>query len=97
MCVSKATRERIVAEKALFERRRGGDIRLCVVYPLGMANLRFQAVFHIFESDLDGLFPLVQERRNRFGGQAGEESDDGLQKSWRLFGHFGVAPKENTP
>jgi hypothetical protein len=36
----------------------------------------------------EGLLALVQERRNRFGGSAGEESDDGLQKSWTLFGHF---------
>jgi len=47
--------ERIAGEKALFERSRGGDIRICVVYPnvyrLGMANLGFQAVHHIFESD----------------------------------------------
>ncbi len=37
----------------------------------------------------EGLFALVQERRDRFRGQAGEESDDRLQKSWTLFGHFG--------
>src|SRR5260370_2513830 len=39
-------------------------------------------------SHAEGLFALVQERRDRFGGQAGEESDDKLQKSWTLFGHF---------
>jgi radical SAM superfamily enzyme YgiQ (UPF0313 family) len=55
MFLRKRALERIAGEKVLFERRRGGDIRLCVVYPniyrLGMANLGFQAVYHIFESD----------------------------------------------
>ncbi|HJU12288.1 MAG TPA: radical SAM protein, partial [Candidatus Binataceae bacterium] len=45
---------RIANEKVLYERRRGGDISVCVIYPniyrLGMANLGFQAVYHIFES-----------------------------------------------
>ena len=47
--------ERIAREKVLYERQPGGDISVCVIYPntyrLGMANLGFQAVFHIFESD----------------------------------------------
>src|SRR5208282_5814125 len=47
--------ERIAREKVLYPRQPGGDISVCVVYPntyrLGMANLGFQAVFHIFESD----------------------------------------------
>jgi len=55
MFLRKRALERIAGEKVLFERRRGGDIRICVVYPnvyrLGMANLGFQAVHHIFESD----------------------------------------------
>jgi len=55
MFLRKRALERIAHEKVLFERHRGGDIRLCVVYPnvyrLGMANLGFQAVYHIFESD----------------------------------------------
>src|SRR6266851_5965797 len=55
MFLRKRALERIASEKVLFERHRGGDIRLCVVYPnvyrLGMANLGFQAVYHIFESD----------------------------------------------
>jgi len=55
MFLRKRALERIAGEKVLFERHRGGDIRLCVVYPnvyrLGMANLGFQAVYHIFESD----------------------------------------------
>ena len=55
MFLRKRALDRIASEKVLFERHRGGDIRLCVVYPnvyrLGMANLGFQAVYHIFESD----------------------------------------------
>jgi radical SAM superfamily enzyme YgiQ (UPF0313 family) len=47
--------ERITREKMLYERKRGGDIRICVAYantyPLAMANLGFQSIFHIFESD----------------------------------------------
>lgn len=48
--------ERIANEKVLYERHAGGDIGVCVIYPniyrLAMANLGFQAIFHIFESDL---------------------------------------------
>src|SRR5216684_1004117 len=55
MFLRKRALERIAAEKVLYERRPGGDIPLCVVYPnrypLAMANLGFQAIFHIFESD----------------------------------------------
>jgi hypothetical protein len=47
--------ERIANEKVLYERHAGGDIGVCVIYPniyrLGMANLGFQAIFQIFESD----------------------------------------------
>ena len=47
--------ERLAREKVLYPRTPGGDISVCVIYPniyrLGMANLGFQAVFHIFESD----------------------------------------------
>src|SRR5208282_6884021 len=47
--------ERIAREKVLYERHPGGDISVCVVYPniyrLAMANLGFQSVFHIFETD----------------------------------------------
>jgi len=54
--------ERIAKEKVLYERRRGGDIRVCVAYPntypLAMANLGFQSIFHIFETD-----PLVAADR----------------------------------
>jgi radical SAM superfamily enzyme YgiQ (UPF0313 family) len=46
--------ERIANEQVLYERHAGGDIGVCVVYPntyrLAMANLGFQAIYHIFES-----------------------------------------------
>jgi radical SAM superfamily enzyme YgiQ (UPF0313 family) len=46
--------ERIANEKVLYPRRGGGDLPVCVAYPniyrLGMANLGFQAIFHIFDS-----------------------------------------------
>ena len=45
----------------------------------------------------EGLFALVQERRDGFGGQAGEESDDRLQKSWTLFGHFRGCSRRQIP
>ncbi len=55
MYFRKRALERIAREKPLYQRSRGGDIRVCVVYPniyrLGMANLGFQSIFHIFESD----------------------------------------------
>src|SRR5215469_14033628 len=55
MFIRKRALERIAREKVLYERSLGGDISVCVVYPnvyrLGMANLGFQAVHHIFESE----------------------------------------------
>jgi radical SAM superfamily enzyme YgiQ (UPF0313 family) len=55
MYLRKRAQERLAREKVLYQRHQGGDISLCVAYPnvyrLGMANLGFQAVFHIFESD----------------------------------------------
>jgi len=65
--------ERIAREKVLYERSPGSDISVCVIYPnyyrLGMANLGFQAIFHIFESDpsvaADRAFlPDADEREN---------------------------------
>jgi radical SAM superfamily enzyme YgiQ (UPF0313 family) len=54
MFLRKRALERIANEKVLYERHRGGDIAVCIVYPniyrLGMANLGFQAIYHIFES-----------------------------------------------
>ncbi len=62
MYLRKRARERLAGERVLYERRPGGDIALCLIYPnvyrLGMANLGFQSVFHIFESD-----PLVTADR----------------------------------
>jgi radical SAM superfamily enzyme YgiQ (UPF0313 family) len=55
MYLRKRALDRLAKERVLYERHQGGDIQLCVVYPnvyrLAMANLGFQAVFHIFESD----------------------------------------------
>jgi radical SAM superfamily enzyme YgiQ (UPF0313 family) len=71
MFLRKRALARIANEKVLYERHRGGDISVCVVYPniyrLGMANLGFQAVYHIFEStrrvDVDRAFlPDSDER-----------------------------------
>jgi len=71
--------ERIAREKVLYRRSHGGDVSVCVIYPnayrLGMANLGFQAVFHIFESDsrvaADRAFlPDPDEREHfRSGGE----------------------------
>jgi radical SAM superfamily enzyme YgiQ (UPF0313 family) len=63
--------ERIAKEKVLYERHPGGDVSVCVVYPnvyrLGMANLGFQSIYHIFESDPRvaadrGFLPDADER-----------------------------------
>jgi radical SAM superfamily enzyme YgiQ (UPF0313 family) len=55
MYVRKRALDRLAAEKVLYQRRPGGDLSVCVVYPniyrLAMANLGFQSVFHIFETD----------------------------------------------
>jgi radical SAM superfamily enzyme YgiQ (UPF0313 family) len=54
MFARKRALERIARERVLYPRRPGGDVSVCVVYPntypVAMANLGFQAVFHIFES-----------------------------------------------
>ena len=46
--------DRIAQEKLLYERRPGGEVSVCVIYPnlyrLGMANLGYQAIFQIFDS-----------------------------------------------
>ncbi len=79
MYLRKRALERIAREKVLYERSPGGDISVCVIYPnyyrLGMANLGFQAIFHIFESDpsvaADRVFlPDADERETfRSGGE----------------------------
>jgi len=79
MFLRKRALARIANERVLYERHRGGDIPVCVVYPnvyrLGMANLGFQAVYHIFEStrrvDADRAFlPDPDERAAIRGGGA---------------------------
>src|SRR6516164_8529487 len=71
MFLRKRALARIANEKVLYERHPGGDIAVCViypnVYPVGMANLGFQAVYHIFETargvDVDRAFlPDPDER-----------------------------------
>jgi radical SAM superfamily enzyme YgiQ (UPF0313 family) len=71
MYARKRALDRIASEKVLYERNPGGDIRVCVAYPniyrLAMANLGFQAVYHIFESDPRvaadrGFLPDADER-----------------------------------
>src|SRR5712692_6082845 len=54
MYLRKRALERIAKERVLYERGgRGGELRVCLVYPnvyrLGMANLGFQAVYRIFD------------------------------------------------
>jgi radical SAM superfamily enzyme YgiQ (UPF0313 family) len=55
MLQRKRAEERIARERILFERRPGGDIAACVIYPniypLAMANLGFQAVYRIFDGE----------------------------------------------
>jgi radical SAM superfamily enzyme YgiQ (UPF0313 family) len=79
MFLRKRALARIANEKVLYERLRGGDIAVCVaypnVYPLGMANLGFQAIYHIFDStprvEADRAFlPDPDERQAIRGGGA---------------------------
>jgi len=79
MFLRKRALARIANEKVLYQRHRGGDISVCVAYPnvyrLGMANLGFQAVYHIFEStrrvDADRAFiPDPDERAAIRAGSA---------------------------
>jgi len=55
MFLRKRALERIAKERVLYERHPHGDIAACLIYPniyrLGMANLGFQAVYHIFDRD----------------------------------------------
>src|SRR6516164_6893471 len=50
----KRAQDRIAQEKVLYDRRSGGEVSVCVIYPnlyrLGMANLGYQAIFQIFDS-----------------------------------------------
>ena len=90
MYARKRALDRIASEKVLYKRNPGGDIRVCVAYPniyrLAMANLGFQAVYHIFESDprvaADRAFlPDADERAavaNRGGSLVSFERGDRL-------------------
>jgi radical SAM superfamily enzyme YgiQ (UPF0313 family) len=77
MYARKRALDRIASEKVLYERNPGGDIRVCVAYPniyrLAMANLGFQAVYHIFESDprvaADRAFLPDADERAAMGGR----------------------------
>src|SRR5579863_783768 len=55
MYIRKRADERLARETALYPRVHGAGTSVCVVYPneyrLAMANLGYQAVFQIFESD----------------------------------------------
>ncbi|HUY28424.1 MAG TPA: radical SAM protein [Candidatus Binataceae bacterium] len=71
MFARKRALDRLAREKTLYERRRGGEVSVCVVYPnvypVAMANLGFQAVFHIFDSNASvdaerGFLPDPDER-----------------------------------
>jgi radical SAM superfamily enzyme YgiQ (UPF0313 family) len=55
MFLRKRAIERLAKEKFLYPRQAGGDISACIIYPniyrLAMANLGFQSIYHIFETD----------------------------------------------
>ncbi len=70
--------ERLGREKVLYQRRSGGEVSVCVIYPniyrLAMANLGYQAIFHIFDShpsvDADRAFlPDGDEREAMRAGK----------------------------
>src|SRR5438105_10616048 len=54
MFIRKRALDRIARERVLYQRHGGGDLNVCLIYPntypIGMANLGFQAVYHIFDS-----------------------------------------------
>ena len=69
--------DRIAQEKLLYERRSGGEVSVCVVYPnlyrLGMANLGYQAIFQIFDShpSVDAERAFLPDPDERAALQAG--------------------------
>ncbi len=77
MFARKRALERLAREKTLYPRGAGGSISVCVVYPnvyrLGMANLGFQAIFHIFDSNS----AVTAERA--FLPDADERATEGVQ------------------
>ncbi len=71
MFARKRALDRLSREKTLYQRHPGGEVSVCVVYPnvypVAMANLGFQAVFHIFDSNPSvdaerGFLPDPDER-----------------------------------
>ncbi|MGC1339989.1 MAG: radical SAM protein, partial [Candidatus Binataceae bacterium] len=71
MFARKRALDRLAREKTLYQRHPGGEVSVCVVYPnvypVAMANLGFQAVFHIFDSNPSvdaerGFLPDPDER-----------------------------------
>src|SRR5262249_39863862 len=79
MFARKRAQERLAHEKVLYERRPGGDVSVCVVYPnvypVAMANLGYQAIFHIFDTH-----PAVDAER-AFLPDPDERSDIRAKKS----------------
>ncbi len=79
MFARKRALERLAREKTLYQRHPGGEVSVCVVYPnvypVAMANLGFQANFHIFAStpSVDaarGFLPDPDERPQIASGAA---------------------------
>ncbi len=79
MFARKRALERLAREKLLYERSRGAGVCVCVVYPnvypVAMANLGFQSIFHIFDThprvDAERAFlPDPDERANFDSGAA---------------------------
>ena len=79
MFARKRALERLAREKTLYQRHPGGEVSVCVVYPnvypVAMANLGFQAVFHIFDSnasvDAERAFLPDPDERPQFAADAG--------------------------
>ncbi|MGH7781487.1 MAG: radical SAM protein [Candidatus Binataceae bacterium] len=79
MFARKRALERLAREKTLYQRHPGGEVSVCVVYPnvypVAMANLGFQAIFHIFDSNPSvdaerGFLPDPDERPQIASGAA---------------------------
>lgn len=79
MFARKRALDRLAREKTLYQRHPGGEVSVCViypnVYPVAMANLGFQAVFHIFDSNPSvdaerGFLPDPDERAAIASGAA---------------------------
>src|SRR5690242_1869671 len=55
MLQRKRAQERMERERVLFQRHLGGDVSVCIIYPntypVAMANLGFQAIYRIFDTE----------------------------------------------